>query len=130
MSRDLGSLILSSREGKGWSRKDLASAADVSYPYVSQIETGDRVPSLGTLRKLAEALDLPLNELASLVAPDAWLSSSSSLMSPLPQSSERGKSEPSLERVKASVRRRLEGLDPAVRIQVLAELTAEAAADL
>ncbi len=30
----------------------------MSYPYVSQIETGDRDPSLRTMHKLAEALEM------------------------------------------------------------------------
>jgi transcriptional regulator with XRE-family HTH domain len=38
----------------------LARAADLPAPYVSQIETGDRIPTTEQTVRLAQALELPL----------------------------------------------------------------------
>ena len=74
MSLELGRLVQQRRHELGLSRRELAAQSDVSYPYVSQIETGDRDPSLRTMRKLAEILQLPVEEMATLVSTDAWVS--------------------------------------------------------
>lgn len=41
----------------------LADAAGIAKPFLSQIETGKRVPSVVTLRALAKALHVPLDAL-------------------------------------------------------------------
>ena len=132
----LGELVIATRERKGWTRQELHRASNVSYPYISQIETGDRVPSLNTLRRLADALDLPVSDLAALVAPDAWSGNTSLAMSPSAVqdwalgSAPDHAADPSRERIKDSVRRKLRDLAPVSRLKVLAELTAEAAHEL
>lgn len=44
------------REHRGLTVQQLASAAGLSKPFVSQIETGHRVGTTATLKKLAQAL--------------------------------------------------------------------------
>ena len=45
------------------SRKDLAEATDLSYPYISQLETGYRQPSPAAIQNLASALHISLDEM-------------------------------------------------------------------
>lgn len=125
MSDSFGDYVVRRRKELQLTRQQLAERTDVSYPYVSQLETDKRVPSMKTLRALAEALEVPVSELAARMATDTWLMSATSLpdhASPSP--------EPSLERVKSSVRRRLADLPAGARVRVLTELAAEAAAEL
>lgn len=51
------------REFKGLTVQALADAAGVSKPYVSLIECGKRTGTAATLKKLANALGLPLDAL-------------------------------------------------------------------
>ena len=51
------------REYRGLSQKQLAQMVGVATPYLSQIETGKRVPSLKTASKIAKALDIDLDDL-------------------------------------------------------------------
>src|SRR6185312_5681308 len=48
------------REYRGMTQEALAAAAAVSKPFISQIEGGKREGSVGTLKKLAAALGVPL----------------------------------------------------------------------
>jgi ribosome-binding protein aMBF1 (putative translation factor) len=52
------------RELRGLSSKELADRTGLSAPYLSQIETGRREGSFVTMRKIAEALGISLNDLA------------------------------------------------------------------
>ncbi len=45
------------RTRKGWSQEALAAHADLNRSYVGDLERSLAVPSLGTLEKLAAALD-------------------------------------------------------------------------
>lgn len=54
---DIGDRLKKFRTDKGLTMKKLAEAAGVSEPYISQLEKGSANPSLGTLKKIAEALD-------------------------------------------------------------------------
>jgi transcriptional regulator with XRE-family HTH domain len=54
--RDLGQKIRKLREGQGLSLKAVAAAAGVSVSFVSQVERGVANPSVGSLRRLADAL--------------------------------------------------------------------------
>jgi len=47
-------------------RGDLAKRAELSYPYISEIENGVKEPSAKALRRIAEALDLDLSDLMAL----------------------------------------------------------------
>jgi len=51
------------REHRGLTLQALADAAGVSKPYVSQIEGGKRAGTAATLKKLARALQVPLDAL-------------------------------------------------------------------
>jgi DNA-binding XRE family transcriptional regulator len=51
------------REHRGLTLKQLAEEAGVSAPFVSQIETGQREGSLDTMRKIATALKISLDDL-------------------------------------------------------------------
>ena len=52
------------REYRGLTQRQLAGAAATTAPYVSQIETGRRVGSVKLLHRLADALDVGLDDLA------------------------------------------------------------------
>jgi DNA-binding XRE family transcriptional regulator len=52
------------RRHRGFSRTDLATMAAISGPYLNQIEAGKRKPSIGVLKRLSSALNVPLDALA------------------------------------------------------------------
>jgi len=66
-SEALGELIRARREDLGMSRRELVEATGLSYPYVSQLETGYRLPSSTALRDLAGALRMSTDELVSVM---------------------------------------------------------------
>ena len=51
------------RERKALSQRDLARVAGISQFSISKIETGQQEPRPSTIRKLAEALGVTLDEL-------------------------------------------------------------------
>lgn len=55
--------IIELRESVGWSQSELARQAEVTSAAISQIEKGDRMPSLIVIRKLADALNVSVSEL-------------------------------------------------------------------
>jgi len=132
VSLELGRLVQQRRHELGLSRRELAAQSDVSYPYVSQIETGDRDPSLRTMRKLAEILQLPVEEMATLVSTDAWVSEtlSASMLTRTSAISHRDSVDLYRDKVLPSVERRLAAVPPLVRLQLLNELTAQAVEEL
>lgn len=52
------------REHRGLSAKDLAETAGISAAYLSQIETGARDGSFATMKRIAAALRLSVDDLA------------------------------------------------------------------
>ena len=60
---ELGQRIAARRAELGLSRKDLAGATSLSYPYIAQIETGYRLPSTKHQVILSKVLGLSLDEL-------------------------------------------------------------------
>ena len=52
----LGRAIQVRRTVLQFQRRDLAEAAELSYPYSCELEKGSKEPSAKTLRQLAEAL--------------------------------------------------------------------------
>jgi transcriptional regulator with XRE-family HTH domain len=62
----LGRALHLRRVELGLKRRDLAVRAELSYPYVSELENGQKEPSAKALRQLAEALELTPADLAAL----------------------------------------------------------------
>lgn len=56
------------REYRGMSQEDLAKAAEVSRPAISQIETGKTEPTLATAARIARALTVDIDDLVNLPA--------------------------------------------------------------
>jgi transcriptional regulator with XRE-family HTH domain len=67
--RRLGNEIKRRRLWAGLSRKDLQEATGLSYPYLSEIETGKKMPSTQVLRRVAEALATEASELLQAAEP-------------------------------------------------------------
>ena len=63
-------VIKEQRERRGMSRSQLAEAAELSYPYISQLETGLRKPSRSAASLIAKALDLELEDLERTIPVD------------------------------------------------------------
>lgn len=60
---ELGRRITERREELGMSRKELAATTGLSYPYIAQIETGYRSPSMKHQFSITRALGLTLDDL-------------------------------------------------------------------
>ena len=61
--KKLGKEIKKKREEKGYIQKELEIMLNISYGYISQVETGSKHPSLQSLVDIANALDTTLDEL-------------------------------------------------------------------
>ncbi len=59
----LGKRIRDERQKRGLTQERLAEIAGISNNFVSYIETGKKVASLKTIKKIADALETPLTEL-------------------------------------------------------------------
>lgn len=59
----LGRAIKIRRTILGISRKDLAVRAEISYPFMAEIENGGKTPSLKTAARIAESLEWSAAEL-------------------------------------------------------------------
>ena len=59
----LGKNIKILRARRGLSQADLAEKADISIPFLSNIERGIKYPQPNMLSKIANALDVDVNEL-------------------------------------------------------------------
>jgi DNA-binding XRE family transcriptional regulator len=55
--------VLVWREYRGLTSKALAEAAGISQAYLSQIESGKRDGTIGTMKKIAQALKLTIDDL-------------------------------------------------------------------
>ena len=55
--------IKSFREHRKWSQADLADYADISIPFLSEIERGNKWPYPDTLAKIAGAFEIKVHEL-------------------------------------------------------------------
>lgn len=62
----LGKAIHLRRVELGMKRMDVANGANLSYPYISEIENGVKQPSVAALGRIAEALGLSVSELTAL----------------------------------------------------------------
>jgi putative transcriptional regulator len=68
-AQTLGDKIRAAREAHGWTQADLASRAGVAQAYLSYLEQDQREPSLSIAARIARALGLALDELASTLTP-------------------------------------------------------------
>ena len=60
---NIGKAIRYNRKKKGLSQYELAELTNLSPSYISEIETGKKVPSIDTLLNIADALDVDLWDL-------------------------------------------------------------------
>ena len=51
------------REHRKWSQADLAAYSDISIPFLSEIERGNKWPYPDTLAKIVKAFDIKIHEL-------------------------------------------------------------------
>ena len=132
MGRELGRFLEHRRRELGLSRRDLAEQSGLSYPYVSQLETGDREPALKAMRALAPVLEVLPEELASLVAGGEWATTGSSSYTSAPDMAlaPAGPSTYNKDKVLLSLERRLRDVPPLERIALLNELIAAAVDEL
>lgn len=65
VSRSLAEAVRRLRTGRSWTLDELAARSGVSRRLVVQIEQGEANPSIGTLLRLADALDATLTDLVS-----------------------------------------------------------------
>ena len=134
VGRELGRFLEHRRGELGLTRRDLATRAELSYPYISQLETGDREPALKALHKLAPVLQVRPEELAALLAGGEWLSTSDSTYesTPPPRTPKPTSDNQSFNRYKVllSLERRLRDVPPLERIGLLNELIAVAVEEL
>ena len=61
--KQMGRKLKALRRKRNLSRQELAKKAGVSREYVRKLEAGLYDPTVGTLEKLAKALEVPLTEL-------------------------------------------------------------------
>ena len=62
LARKVGAAIAQARRARSWTQEQLAEAVDISTNHAGLLERGQRLPSLGMLVDLAEALGLSLDE--------------------------------------------------------------------
>lgn len=72
----------------GLKRAEVAKRADLSYPYISEIENGVKQPSVAALGRIAEALELSVSELAALSEEYSSAREELNLLLPEPPTSE------------------------------------------
>lgn len=60
---NIGEIVKHYRCERGLSQQDLAAAAGVSYPRISEIERGHANPTVRTLAEIAKQLDIELHQL-------------------------------------------------------------------
>jgi transcriptional regulator with XRE-family HTH domain len=57
--------IVELRDKQGLSRKNLGDLSGVAETYLEQIEIGEKVPTIDTLKQIADGLGVPVSELVS-----------------------------------------------------------------
>ena len=57
---NIGNTIRRLRKKKGINQIEFASKCNLSQTYLSQIESGKRIPTIETLNKISENLDIPM----------------------------------------------------------------------
>lgn len=59
----LGANIRKIRKSRNMTQEQLAEKADISVPYMTQIELGQKQPTLETVESIAQALNVPFDGL-------------------------------------------------------------------
>ena len=71
-SKIVGRVIQKIREQKGLSQEVVSGLADIGRTHLSAIERGQRKPTLETLFRLAEALDMPASEIVRQIEKEIY----------------------------------------------------------
>ncbi|MGZ9097955.1 MAG: helix-turn-helix domain-containing protein [Micavibrio sp.] len=61
--KELGAVIAGFRKALKMTQEDLAGKADMDRSYLSEIENGHKNMSIGTLKKIARALEVNITDL-------------------------------------------------------------------
>lgn len=85
---DFGERIVEIRKEKGISQKELAKRLSVSPVMVAHWEKGRRKPKADTLKKIADALEVPLSRLYALDPDAVYLGSEITFIEPDPDNPE------------------------------------------
>lgn len=81
----LGERIKDQRKAKGYSLRTLAEMVGVSASFISLVESNKSMPSIETLRNIAEKINIPVGELINLTsAPDPIVRKGSRMKLQLP----------------------------------------------
>ena len=67
---DLGGKLRRFREARGYSQRELARRAGISNATISQIESNTISPSVGALKRILDALPIPLSDFFAEEAPE------------------------------------------------------------
>jgi len=67
----MGARVRSLRRERGLTLKALGARAGLSHPFLSQLERGLARPSLGSIERIAGALEIPVSDLWTATAPPA-----------------------------------------------------------
>jgi len=59
----VGARIRSLRTARGWTQEELGARAEVDFRTIGGVERGERAPSLSSLQRIAEALEVDMAEL-------------------------------------------------------------------
>lgn len=66
---EFGAWLMAKRNEAGLTRYDIAERCGISYPYVSQLETGYRNPSAAVVQSLSVALGVDAGEILAMAFP-------------------------------------------------------------
>jgi DNA-binding XRE family transcriptional regulator len=59
----LAGRITAKRRARGWRQQDLADATGIARPNIARLESGRRMPKVSTLHRIAQALEIAVEEL-------------------------------------------------------------------
>ena len=67
-TKALGARVRSLRRERGWTLKQLGGEAELSHPFLSQLERGLARPSVGSIERISRALGVPVGLMWSIPA--------------------------------------------------------------
>lgn len=59
-AKQVSEAIRGARESAGWTQGQLAEALGIRVPHISRLEKGTHLPSVATLKKVSDALEVPI----------------------------------------------------------------------